>query len=105
MGWRIEWTRTSLRDLESIHNYIALDSPRYAAITVDRINKMAESLELFPRGGAIVREFDREDIRQKLVGNYRLIYHLVDDRIVILGVIHGARDLIPLWSRENRTPP
>jgi plasmid stabilization system protein ParE len=32
-------------------------------------------------------------LRQLLVGPYRVIYRLKYDRVNILGVIHGARDL------------
>ena len=43
-----------------------------------------------------------ENIRELLVGAWRLIYHLNPGVVSILGLIHGARDLSALWEREGR---
>ena len=37
------------------------------------------------------------------LGSYRLIYEVTTERIFILGLVHGARDLVALWPREKRT--
>ncbi len=41
-------------------------------------------------------------MREVVVGSYRLIYEVDDDRVFILGLIHGSRDLAELWRREGR---
>ena len=105
MAWRVEWTEVALNDVHGIHVYIAFDSANYAGAMVRRIRDAAASLRQFPRRGATVSEFERDDIRHILVGNYRIIYHVSDERVVILAVIHGARDLKSLWERENRQLP
>lgn len=44
--------------------------------------------------GTVVPEFDRNDLRQLIQGNYRIIYKVVDEkRVDILTVHHSARDL------------
>jgi len=40
-----------------------------------------------------VDEWDREDVREILVGNYRVIHRVQQDGVTILAVIHAARQL------------
>lgn len=101
MARRIEWSSSATVDLQEIADYIAKDSRRYAAAMVRRIRDSVRLLKRFPQRGAVVPELDNEIIREVSVGNYRIIYRL-SDRITILGVIHGARDLVSLWKTERR---
>jgi len=41
----------------------------------------------------IVAEFANERIRETYHGNYRIIYEIDDERVTILRVFHGARQL------------
>lgn len=50
-----------------------------------------DRLEAFPESGREVPETGRADIRELIVGSYRIIYHFLDDDAVILTVHHGAR--------------
>jgi toxin ParE1/3/4 len=65
---------------------------------VDRITNKSKSLGRHPRIGHVVPEYHSESIRQILEGNYRIIYRTLPDRVEILAVIHGARELPPLDS-------
>ena len=42
------WSPQALRDLEGVRAYIALDSPRYADLTVRRVVAAVERLKTFP---------------------------------------------------------
>lgn len=44
-------------------------------------------------------------MRELVVGNYRLIYEIGETEVHVLGLIHGARDLAPLWDQESRRGP
>ena len=46
---------------------------------------------MFPCSGQIVRELGREEIRELLKGNYRIVYRVAEDRVEILTVYHSAR--------------
>jgi hypothetical protein len=59
-------------------------------------------LESFPERGRIVPEFADGQFREVILQNYRLLYHLADDAIFVMGFVHGARDLGTLWRRESR---
>jgi plasmid stabilization system protein ParE len=97
---KLEWTEPAVFDLESIRDYIAKDSVYYAARFVARIIEAAETLPNQPRMGRAVPEAEDDAIRELLFQNYRIIYRTEPDRIVILTVIHGGRDL----SRLEPTP-
>jgi plasmid stabilization system protein ParE len=49
-----------------------------------------------------VPEINDENIREVFVKKYRLIYKIKADYVVILALIHGARDLKTLWPKEQR---
>jgi plasmid stabilization system protein ParE len=50
-----------------------------------------DKLESFPRSGRIVPELGIENIREILVGSYRIIYRIRYDDVHLLTVHHGAR--------------
>lgn len=90
---KLEWTEPSLLDLESLREYIAKDSEYYAARFVARIIEAVETLREFPRIGRVVPEADDESIRELLFQSYRIMYRVDVDRVLILTVIHGSRDI------------
>ncbi len=93
----ILWTESARADLRAIHAYIARDSRLYARRMVDRIRRAVERLRQFPASGTRVHEWDRPDLREIVVGNYRVIYRLDEKAVVILTIIHAASQL----AREN----
>ncbi|MGE5282142.1 MAG: type II toxin-antitoxin system RelE/ParE family toxin [Chloroflexota bacterium] len=103
MARRVAWTETAWRDLERIADYIAEDSPGYAAALVRRVRDGARSLEEMAERGRVVPELEEPAIRELVIGSYRLVYEIEDADIYILGLIHGARDLAALWEKEGRS--
>ncbi len=87
------WTEPALTDLEAACLYIARDAPRAAEVFADRVFHATDRLTAFPRSGRVVPEARREDLREIIVGNHRIIYRLLPDEAVVLTVIHGARRL------------
>ena len=97
---KIEWTKPALSDLESIRDYIKRDSEYYASRFVERIIEAVENLEKFPRMGRGVPEAEEENIRELLFYNYRIMYRIETGRILILTILHAARNL----SQKNLKP-
>ena len=93
MAHRIVWAQRAIRDLEAIADYIAQDSPAYAAVVVKNIISQTRMLARFPRSGRAVPEFDNEDIREVPAYSYRIIYRLQPEEVIIAAVIHGKRIL------------
>ena len=90
---KIEWTEPAISDLESIKDYIAKDSEYYATRFVEKIMQAVENLEKFPEVGRKVPEAEEVNIRELLFHNYRILYRVERERILILSVIHRSRDL------------
>ena len=97
---RIDWAGPARRDLQSIRDYVARDSAYYADRLVERIVGAVDNLSVFPELGRIVPEVARPDIRELLYGNYRVMYRLQADRVLIVAVVHAARD----WTQREPKP-
>jgi addiction module RelE/StbE family toxin len=90
---KLVWTDPSLDDLRAVRDYIARDSDYYAADLVEQIVLSAERLRRFPKLGRVVPEVQDENTRELLHQNYRIIYRIVGERIEILAIVHGSRNL------------
>jgi toxin ParE1/3/4 len=90
---RIEWSESAVLDLEGIKEFIERDSEYYAIEFASRIIEVVEKLSVFPNLGRKVPEVEDEMIREIVFHNYRLIYKLSDESILVLAIIHAARDL------------
>lgn len=89
----IIWSPQSLQDLEAIRGYIAQDSPRYAALVVQRIVAVVERLEAFPESGRVVPELNNPEIREVVVRPYRVVYRCRLDAVEIAAVFRSSRQL------------
>lgn len=83
------WTEESERWLRDIFEYIALDNPAAADAVITGIYGRAQSLLDFPESG-YKYEGSAEDVRVLLYSHYRIAHPLDGEKIVILGVFHGA---------------
>ncbi len=89
---RIVWSPQSLRDLGAIRDYIAKDSAHYAELTVARIFAAVERLLQFPQLGRTVPERNEPEIREIIVGRFRVVYRVRDAVIEVATVFRAARD-------------
>jgi len=105
MDWQVFWTQIALADLKQVHDYIARDSPFYAAAFVAKVRKSAASLRKMPRRCRITPEFNHPSVRDMIIGRYRLIFRVEGKRVFILAFIHGARDIDKTWEDEKRLDP
>jgi len=101
---KVHWTDTAQRHLDSIHAYIAQDSPEYALRMVDRLTRRSQLIASFPLAGRRVPEHGMDELREVIEGPYRIIYCIKPDRIDVIAVIHGARDLNAAMPASGGTP-
>ena len=87
----VRWSPEAEEDLESIAQYIARDSAFYARSVVTRILETTRIIPEQPFAGRFVPEIARENIRERFVYSYRLVYKIADDCILIVAIIHGKR--------------
>ena len=88
---KILWMPLALGQVQEIVEYIKQDKPEAAGRWADSIFDLVEGLSEFPKKGRVVPEAGREEIRELLHGDYRIIYRLDEELISILSVRHGYR--------------
>ena len=79
---------------------IAEASPDGAARVLVRAFETAASLSTLAERGRVVPEIGESTLRELFVYDYRLLYRVREDRIVIRAFLHRARDFSK-WRREQ----
>lgn len=77
-------------------DYIAQEAPLAAERLFGTITKQAVALESVPFRGRIVPELDRFEIkvfRELLIPPHRLMYRIDGDRVLVVAVFDGRRNL------------
>ena len=91
---KITWTELAVSDLREIFDFIAKDSQKYASITVDKIYLKVQKLTSSKFMGRIVPEFNSPNLKEVILGNYRIVYLLKNNNsLEILRIYHSARML------------
>lgn len=91
MAVEVIWQPQSLEDISKIAEFISRDSAYYATIQTEKFFAKALTLENFPLSGRVVPELGVDDIREMIIGPYRMIYYVVSDsRLEILTVHHSS---------------
>jgi toxin ParE1/3/4 len=88
---KLFWTETAKQDLLSIKRYIAADNPTAAKRWIERLRERARNALNAPLAGRKVPELSRDDIRELIEGNHRIVYQVLADRLVVLTVFEGHR--------------
>ena len=96
MDREVVWSLAATADFESIVEYIFRDSEFYAATVARELFAAARSLTTFSERGRMVPEYEDPGIREILVRRYRLIYRVGPERVDVLRIIHGARQMPPI---------
>lgn len=88
---KVVWTENAIQDLSIIKKYIAEDSLDRSERWIEELLEAGESLGTLASRGRLVPEFDQENLRELLIGNYRLVYRLSLKLVEILTVFEGHR--------------
>jgi toxin ParE1/3/4 len=89
----VTWTDPALEDLRETCEYIGQDSARLAEIFGNRAFVATDRLGIFPESGRIVPEYELDDVREIIFGDYRIMYHLLVDEVEVIAFVHGARKI------------
>lgn len=92
---RVIWAPRAVSRAAEIVDYIAADQPSAARRWVRELFAKTAAIRQQPRRGRKVPELDRDEVREILFGEYRVIYRLDPKRIVVLTVRHGRRPWDP----------
>jgi len=91
--------------LHEIGDFIARDKPKAAARWVNRILDAVERVAVFPSSGRAVPGIGRDDIREIVLEDYRIVYQIRDDRIIVLTVFEGHMRLSERYIPAPPAPP
>ena len=83
---KLIWSPLAVDRVRDIAEYIALDKSSAAEKWVTDIFDSVGRLVEFPQSGRIVPEIKRSEIREISKGNYRIIYKVKTETILILTV-------------------
>jgi toxin ParE1/3/4 len=89
---RIVWSPQSLRDLDAIHESIAKDSEHLAGLAIARIFSAVKRLIQFPHAGAYCARADEPEIREVIVGRFRVVYRVRDQLLEVATVFRASRE-------------
>lgn len=95
-SYEVLWTKSAVSDLESIIEYIKLDSIQTAKNIFSEIKKECNSLNNFPLRKRIVPELQHLGIvkyREVIHKRWRIIYKIENFRVYILLVVDSSRNL------------
>lgn len=87
----VRWSAQAVDDLQEIHDYIARQSPRYAAVVAGRLVAAVDRVREFPESGRIVPELNEPAVREVIHGAYRIVYELQPGGAVVLTVFRASR--------------
>jgi len=84
-----------MEQVREIAEYIALDKPTVAITWAKEIFDSVKRLTDFPKSGRVVPELKRDELREIVMGNYRVIYKIKGDKILVLVVKSYRQKLAP----------
>lgn len=100
-------TEDAERDLEALYDYICeFDLPKKADHVLGKLLEVAERLATVPDEGVPPRELRAlgiRDYRQVFFKPCRLIYRVIENRVVIYLIADGRRDMQSLLTRRLLT--
>ena len=92
MGLKVRWSEPALDELDEALGFIAFDHPEAAQKLWLKIRTATRSLPKYPRKGRVVPEYEDPDLRELIVGPFRVIYITGDlANIYILAVVRSER--------------
>lgn len=89
---KVYFTDEAEADLEAIADYIASDNPARAISFVRELREKALALASLPLAFPLVPRYERQGVRRRIYGNYGIFYTVRGQLVVVIHILHGARD-------------
>lgn len=97
---RLTFTPLAEQDLEAIADYIAVDNSVRALSFVRELRAQCQRIVLNPPGYRLRQELG-EGIRSCAHGNYVIFFESDPDAVLIVRILHGARDIPAVFGVET----
>jgi len=92
----VEWSEPAEADLEGILGFIAVERPHIAQDVGLTLRNLAESLERLPLRGRVVpelRALGLSQFREVVTRPWRMIYRILGQKVIIVALLDGRREL------------
>ena len=100
---RLVFTPLAEQDLEAIADHIAADNPVRALSFVRELRAQCQQITLNPPGYRLRPEVG-ERIRSCAHGRYVIFFESNPDVVVIVRILHGARDIPAVFGAGPESP-
>ena len=105
---RVEWSDLARDDLDDLVRYIGRDSAFYARRFGQMVVLATRRLAQFPESGRPIPEAEDKSLREIILQGYRVMYRVEPQRVLVLAVVHGRRDVAGTdkkpWNSDLRNP-
>ncbi len=101
--YRVVITPTVAKDLKEIVEYYNAVNRSYSKKILTKIVERMRELESFPQKGRIVPELKDHNIdsyKEVIEENYRIVYKILDDEVLMISVIDGRRNVEEILIRK-----
>jgi len=88
-------------DLEEIGDWIAEDNPLRAITFIQTLREKCLALANAPEAFPLVPRYELSGVRRRPYRDYLIFYHINEDAIEILHVLHAAQDYERMLFRET----
>lgn len=89
---RVQWTSKALSDLVRLHEFLAASNQPAAVRVVKSLTAAPNGLAVNPRIGEKLEEFEPNEVRRILVGQYEMRYEIVESTIFVLRLWHTREE-------------
>lgn len=97
MAREVVWARRARSDLRLAISHIQADSPAAARSFASAVIQASRSLATLSERGRFVPELGEEELRELLLGRYRLVYEVFPEKVAVVRLIHASRDFLKAW--------
>jgi len=97
----VVWAGRARSDLRLAISHIKKDSPAAARSFASAIVQAARALATLSDRGRVVPELGEEEVRELLLGRYRMIYEVFPDTVAVVRLIHASRDFEKAWRGSD----
>jgi len=105
--YEVRWSNTSEKDLISIIEYIAIDSPSIAFEKFKEFKERTSSLYAYPARGRIVPELQEQGImqyRELIISPWRVIYRISKKSVYVLSVLDSRQNVEDILLKRFINP-
>ncbi len=88
-------------DIEGMGDFIAQDNPQRALTFVRELRNKCLSLGDAPLAFPLVPRYETHGVRRRVHGNYLIFYRAETERVVVIHVLHGARNYADILFADD----